>query len=178
MPTPYFSVNDRRGTPGMNAIEDQRLISTRGLPHSLLYWDSNTPEFGILRKQGSSQFAAEAEMLAIFIDTKDHRPSGGFTPFNGACADFSMGDLSTRETAIFAMMVMSNGNEIPAAQIALLREWGLWNDGFTPARALASTDKLAFVGRYGMEQGSTAEIRVTSGDLICACHLIGKAILQ
>jgi hypothetical protein len=147
-----------------------------GVSFSLVGFDSNNRKLGKLGPSGYDYAVpSSAEMVAYVIERKTHRPSG-HDPFIGRCVNFDMTAWEDYTNGIMILLILSNGNRLTSAALADLAAWGLWNDGSTPARSMNSTDKLAAVCMYGMEQGTCHEIRSTADEIYSSCLISDRII--
>jgi hypothetical protein len=126
-------------------------------------FDSALRQFGRMDYEGL-QFEIDAglDMSAVCVEINDHKVAK-YSRFQGACADFDMTDWSEDDSVFMVLFVLANGDDIPAGQLTMLADWGLYNDGSTAGRTLAAGDILSFIGHNGMAVGCGHEVRTTSG---------------
>jgi len=174
----HIKPEDRGAAGDHKMAEAVALGLPPGIAFSVVGFDSNDRKFGKIGPNGYDYtISSSGEMSAYVINRHTHRPSG-HARFVGLCADFDMTDWEDYAEGIMILFILSNGNNLTAAALTDLAAWGLWNDGSTPARSMNSTDKLAAVCMYGMEQGTCHEIRTTADEIYSSCLISDRVISQ
>ena len=171
--------DEMRNPDGSTGLASALLSDTSvGVLKSYVCFDTRTRRYGRVGAGGNAvTLPADKEMGAYYMDVSDHQP-GKIQAYQGTCAGFSMTEHVGKDNYFLVMLIMANGDDLTAAAIADLQAWGLYNDASTPSRTLAATDKLAFIGRNGLEQGAAFEVRaVAAKQLFNGAGLIGGVLI-
>ena len=149
-----------------------------GTLQSVVGFDTAKRRYGKMGEGGLGMaLKSEDEMAAYLLSDQQHQPMIDVGIFRGLCADFDMDSWMGEESCFLVMLIMANGDDLPAGQLTNLAAWGLWNDGSAAARTLAAGDKLAFIGRNGLEQGIAFEYRVVTGEIAHSAMLVNGTML-
>lgn len=143
---------------------------SRGIPRTVVFFDGPGRKFGRLTvgqpEEVGFGIASTAEMSAFFIGRPSH-DAVEIEKFEGACADFEP-DISGRDDAFIAMFILANGDDLPAATLTLLREWGL-------SAVIGASEVVSFVGHNSLDPRLSFEARTSlAEDHVAAVTLVGS----
>lgn len=173
-----ISLRNRSADGGVRSNTSLDVDPSATVLRSHIAFDTALRTYGKVTQDGVVfRLAEDDEMGAYLLTIRDHEPTDRVERFRGKCADFNMDSWMSITDCFLVLLVMENGDSIPAGQLTNLAEWGIWNDGSTPDLTLDPTDKLAFVGRNGLEQGCGFELRAANGEIMNGTTLLNGIML-
>ena len=165
--------DEMRNPDGSTGLASALLSDTSvGVLKSYVCFDTRTRRYGRVGAGGNAvTLPADKEMGAYYMDVSDHQP-GKIQAYQGTCAGFSMTEHVGKDNYFLVMLIMANGDDLTAAAIADLLTWGY--SGIVPA----ATDRIAFIGRKGLDATLPFECRVgASTEIMNGACLIGGILI-
>lgn len=151
---------DGRGGAGVTPVTDLGVDYTAGLAKSIVGFDTTRRKFGRIGRDGLPfEIPASEECSWYAIRRQTHEPSGIVARFHGLVADLDFSGIDGNTDHFLVLFIAENAHLIPAAQETLLQNWGLSS---AAAIRASTTEKLAFVGLYGLVPAAGAEIRAAA----------------
>lgn len=146
--------------------------SATGVIKSYICFNTVLRTYGRVGAGGNAYtLGADKEMGAYYMDVATHE-TGKIPGYQGPVAGFSMAEHVDKDRYFLVMLIMANGDGLTAAAILDLQSWGY--SGTVPA----ATDRIAFVGRLGLDDSLSFECRVVAAyEIMNGACVIGGILI-